>query len=250
MSIASEITRLQGVKSDILTAIGNKGVTVPAGSALDDCPGLIADIPTGPNYKVIGGREYRTVVMPDGKEWLAENLDFKFNGCYLGQSGVPTTPNAWYYDNDEATYGIDGTKKCGLLYNWYAAKFLNDHRSDLCPGWHVPSSAELEALLNATGGSGTTTPNTKLKAANNSVTSNWPSNWNGTDDYGFKALPGGERDNNGSFSDIDGHAQYCGNDAYSIDDCYYIRFGRYAAIVSVGHNQKNKGYSLRLVRDT
>lgn len=47
MSIASEITRLQGVKSDILTAIANKGVTVPTGSALDDCPGLIADIPAG-----------------------------------------------------------------------------------------------------------------------------------------------------------------------------------------------------------
>lgn len=47
MSIASEITRLQGVKSDILTAIADKGVTVPAGSALDDCPDLIASIPTG-----------------------------------------------------------------------------------------------------------------------------------------------------------------------------------------------------------
>lgn len=47
MSIASEITRLQGVKSDILTAIENKGVTVPAGSALADCPDLIASIPTG-----------------------------------------------------------------------------------------------------------------------------------------------------------------------------------------------------------
>jgi hypothetical protein len=44
MSIASEITRLQGVKADILTAIGNKGVTVPVGSALDDCPGLIGEI--------------------------------------------------------------------------------------------------------------------------------------------------------------------------------------------------------------
>lgn len=47
MSIASEITRLQGVKSDILQAIADKGVTVPAGSALDDCPALIADIPSG-----------------------------------------------------------------------------------------------------------------------------------------------------------------------------------------------------------
>ena len=47
MSIASEITRLQGVKADILTAIGNKGVTVPVGSALDDCPGLIGNISSG-----------------------------------------------------------------------------------------------------------------------------------------------------------------------------------------------------------
>lgn len=47
MSIASEITRLQGVKANILQAIANKGVTVPSGSALDDCPGLIADIPSG-----------------------------------------------------------------------------------------------------------------------------------------------------------------------------------------------------------
>lgn len=49
MSIASEITRLQGVKSDILQAISDKGVVVPAGSALDDCPDLIASIPTGGN---------------------------------------------------------------------------------------------------------------------------------------------------------------------------------------------------------
>lgn len=44
MSIASEITRLQGVKTDILQAIRDKGVTVPAGSALDDCPALIRQV--------------------------------------------------------------------------------------------------------------------------------------------------------------------------------------------------------------
>jgi hypothetical protein len=47
MSIASEITRLQGVKADILTAIADKGVDVPAGSALADCPTLIASITGG-----------------------------------------------------------------------------------------------------------------------------------------------------------------------------------------------------------
>ena len=47
MSIASEISRLQGVKSDILQAISDKGVTVPAGSTLADCPSLIASISGG-----------------------------------------------------------------------------------------------------------------------------------------------------------------------------------------------------------
>jgi hypothetical protein len=47
MSIASEITRLHGVKGDILTAIADKGVTVPADSMLDDCPDLIASISGG-----------------------------------------------------------------------------------------------------------------------------------------------------------------------------------------------------------
>ena len=47
MSIASEITRLQGVKSDILTAIADKGVEVPVDSMLDDCPDLIDSISGG-----------------------------------------------------------------------------------------------------------------------------------------------------------------------------------------------------------
>lgn len=47
MSVTSEITRLYGVRSDIFTAITNKGVTVPSGSQLDDCPTLIGQISGG-----------------------------------------------------------------------------------------------------------------------------------------------------------------------------------------------------------
>jgi hypothetical protein len=46
MSVASEITRLQGVKANILTAICNKGIFIPVGSVLDDCPDLISGIPS------------------------------------------------------------------------------------------------------------------------------------------------------------------------------------------------------------
>lgn len=201
----------------------------------------------------IGGRKY-PVVKIGNQLWMAENLDWKFNvngsQIHVGQSGVPSTPAAWYYNNNETDYGIDGTYKCGLLYNWYAASYLETNKATLLPsGWHVPSSTELTTLLNAAGGSGTTTAAIKLKAANNSVTSNWPSNWNGTDDYGFKVLPGGER-GNGSFSYINDIGQFCGSDVYSVDDCYSVGFNRYNSnSVSVGHNQKYKGYSIRLVKN-
>lgn len=47
MSIASEITRLQGAKADIKTAIQNKGVTVPSNALLDDFDTYIAQISSG-----------------------------------------------------------------------------------------------------------------------------------------------------------------------------------------------------------
>lgn len=47
MSIQSEITRISGNVSDALTAIGNKGVTVPSGANSDDLADLIGAIQTG-----------------------------------------------------------------------------------------------------------------------------------------------------------------------------------------------------------
>jgi hypothetical protein len=47
MSIASEIERLSGVRSDIFNSITNKGVTVPAGSTFSSCPSLIDQIEGG-----------------------------------------------------------------------------------------------------------------------------------------------------------------------------------------------------------
>ena len=47
MSIASEITRLQRAKSDLKTAIGNKGVTVPSSAKLDDYADYVDLIQTG-----------------------------------------------------------------------------------------------------------------------------------------------------------------------------------------------------------
>lgn len=47
MSIATEISRLQGAKADIKTAIGAKGVTVPSSAKLDDYADYVGAIQQG-----------------------------------------------------------------------------------------------------------------------------------------------------------------------------------------------------------
>ena len=72
------------------------------------------------------------------------------------------------------------------MYNWYAV----DDARGLCPsGWHVPTDGEwteLEDYITSQGFAGT--EGTALKS-----TTGWYGGGNGTDDFGFSALPGGYR---------------------------------------------------------
>lgn len=193
----------------------------------------------GGGENVIGGREYTVVDMPDGHTWLAENLDYKFEGCVIGGPLDVTTPNAWYYNNDEASYGIDGTYKCGLLYNWYAVDYLNTNRETLCPGWHVPTSTEWANLINITGG----TSSGKLK----SIVESWFSgSWNGTDDYGFKIIPSGQCDESQffglSYAGLIWTATPSGSSAY--------RELFYGNAIDINYSTTMKrGHAVRLVKD-
>jgi len=312
MSIASEIQRLQGVRTNIFDAITNKGVSVPSGAKLADCPELISLISGGGgfeadnvvnivpinkivvvdangyigfdltnyfqtigatfyyNYAIlsagdnfsdkglgqvtfftpagntIGGRTYRSVII-GGKEWLAENLDFKFSGCAIGQSGTSSSePRANYYNNDETANGRTG-RRCGLLYNWIAVKYLEDNKSSLIPGWHVPTTQEWDALATAVGGAGVA--GTKLKSTDASVpesSPNWPTGWNGTDEYGFSALPAGYYD--GSFGDLGSNANFWTSSEDGSSDAYNRNFSAGASMGS-GNRRKSSQYSVRLVKD-
>lgn len=177
--------------ADKILTFNGKTISGPSGTGM-----VMIKEPDPAHQVVIGGKTYRTVNMPDGKVWLAENLDFAWDGLPVPTSTAYTknTPQAMYYNYDESTYGWDGYK-CGLLYNWYAVKYLEDNKSTLIPGWHVPTKSEYESLKTAieSGGS-TNTAGTKLKAKDNTAASNWPSGWNGTDDYGFNVLPAGRYD--------------------------------------------------------
>jgi len=105
------------------------------------------------------GKAYRTIKF-DNQTWMAENLGYNAEGSKC-------------YENSESN-----CQKYGKLYNWETAL-------KACPkGWHLPSIAEWETLVDLAGG-GDEAGNI-LKSA-----SGWESNGNGVDAVGFSALPGG-----------------------------------------------------------
>jgi uncharacterized protein (TIGR02145 family) len=122
-----------------------------------------------------GGQTYKTVKIGN-QTWMAENLNV-------------TTDNSWCYDDNPDNCAIKGR-----LYTWSAAM-------SACQsvGWRLPSKGDFDTLIAFAGG--TYVAGTKLKA-----TSGWGESGNGgsqyrngTDDYGFSALPGGKRDTAGVF---------------------------------------------------
>ena len=181
----------------------------------------------------IGDKTYRTVIMPDGHEWMAENLDFlpSDGSISLNPQDTPSTAAAWYYNHDEATYGWEG-KKYGLLYNWHAAKALT------IAGWHLPSTTEWNALATACGGSDSC--GTKLKS-----TTDWSSG-NGTDNWGFTAFPSGFYD--GSFYDLGSRARFWASIENDSSSAYSRGLNTGTSLYS-SYNNKTLGYSVRLVRD-
>jgi uncharacterized protein (TIGR02145 family) len=105
------------------------------------------------------GRTYRTVRI-GSQVWMAENLAFDYAGSKC-------------YDNK-----LENADIYGRLYNWETAMKVAP------PGWHLPTDEEWRTLVDFVGGD--KVAGTKLKA-----TGGWSRWGNGTDDYGFSALPGG-----------------------------------------------------------
>ena len=105
------------------------------------------------------GKVYKIVKI--GRQvWFAENLNYEAEGskCYGDDAG--------------------NCEKYGRLYNWATAL-------KACPaGFHLPSDDEWTALTDAVGGK-------YIVGARLKSTEGWNNNGNGTDDYGWSALPGG-----------------------------------------------------------
>jgi uncharacterized protein (TIGR02145 family) len=167
---------------------------------------------------------YRTVTIGT-QTWMAENLNYK-------------TDSSWCYDNDTSY-----CRKYGRLYQWSAAMGLAStynstswsgtlpHQGACPSGWHVPSDAEWSTLVQYVDSA---TSGTKLKS-----TSGWSSN-TGTDAYGFRVLPAGNRDGGGAsivvginayfWSSSESYASDAWNRYFSDDSANVARLSRYRAL--------------------
>ena len=160
---------------------------------------------------------YKTIKMRYDMYWMAENLNY----AYLKRT-ADLDSSSWCYDNNPAnceTYGrlylwsaaIDSTtldslfdftcgngKNCADIDEYQ--RRLQEGGRGLCPtGWHLPSSGEWHALFDEVG----------IYRAAKYLKSNggWNENGNGTDSYGFSALPAGYR-HDGNFGGVGDYAYF------------------------------------------
>jgi uncharacterized protein (TIGR02145 family) len=153
----------------------------------------------------IDGNVYTSVFIGE-QEWLVENLKVsKYNNGEVIPNKISDAEwdatndyGAWCYNQNNPAYN----ETFGKLYNGFA---VIDSRK-ICPtGWHVPIDQEWTTLIryidpytlineDNTGLTQSTIAGKKLKA-----THTWEAANIGTNEYGFTALPGGNRYAHGSF---------------------------------------------------
>ena len=189
------------------------------------------------------GQTYRTVSI-GLQTWMAENLNYDVQGSYC------------YLDS------VDYCSKYGRFYPWNMTK-------DICPaGFHLPSKAEWETLIESAGGE--EYAYTLLKSRNVTFEENFI--WCGRivvgrDDYGFSVLPLGSRSNDGIFVGNEicsGNAHFWSStESDSRDSAYFMDFNRDADSYAEGSfilfknvlrarlKQRDKNYAMpvRCVKD-
>jgi uncharacterized protein (TIGR02145 family) len=140
--------------------------------------------------------KYKTVEI--GKQvWMAENLNYNAKGsrCYGNKDANCTKYGRLYYwDMAMALKLSCQVEKC--------SEQVNEKHQGICPtGWHIPNNKEWKELHHYANGTlteyknlsdifdGNETAGKHLKAK-----SGWNKSGNGTDKFGFSALPGGDFD--------------------------------------------------------
>ncbi len=199
--------------SDFLLFLPDYGLSCPTGCVTDFNSDGLVNTDDFLLFLPAYGQSYSTGTFTDSRDgttyswvkigdqvWMDENL------AYL--PAVSTSSDASLSDPVYYVYGYQGTAvpeakattnytTYGVLYNWSAA-------TTSCPdGWHLPTDQEWEDLAvfisDDNGGYTNTVEEWDNVGRHLKATTGWGGGGNGTDDYGFSALPGGLRNSTNFF---------------------------------------------------
>ena len=236
-------------------AVGTSSRQLPK---LDDSSesGVLTDSRDGQTYKFV------TI---GSQTWMAENLNYEAKGSFC-------------YEDEDSDDSVEYCERYGRLYTWASAmdsagvfstnsKSCGNNDSDndtlcapiypvqgICPeGWHLPSSAEWDTLFVAMGSEKNAAKKLKSKTG-------WTENGNGSDDYGFSALPGGAAFDYSSYTG-EPYYKYAGSQAFFWSSTEYDRgsafskhlLSEWVGSVPMGWVSSNDGkkslFSVRCVRN-
>ena len=143
--------------------------------------------------------------------WMTKNLNYK------------TSSGSWCYSNNTAN-----CTKYGRLYTWSAA-------TGACPaGWRLPSTQNWRTLFDLVGGKSTAAKKLKSKS------------WNGTDNYGFSALPGGSY-SEPTFANAGSYAYFWTSTADNDRSAQSIDMSSYDSPTENSY-VKSRGFSVRCLK--
>ena len=205
------------------------------------------------------GKVYRTVKI-GGQTWMAENLNFDPG---QGGSGDAKYDWSWCYNNEPKNCEV-----AGRFYTWAAAidsvKLATDAKNPqdcglrkecriaaagsttlvqgVCPpDWHLPTETEWSALFTAVDRS---TSGEVLRSQ-----TGWHFNKNGTDAFGFSALPAGRRYYDGRFDGGGADANFWSATENGYNSAHVMRLYYNYEIAYLNTYGKDNGFSVRCVKD-
>lgn len=169
------------------------------------------------------GQIYRTVKISN-RTWMAQNLNYE-------------TAESFCYDDH-----MSSCLKYGRLYTWAVA-------INACPtGWHLPTLAEWNELIDSLGGTASAALVLKSKRGWKSESLSYRGA-NGIDSLGFSVLSSGMRNDDGTYDALfEYSAFWTSSDVISfIADV--VQFGDLSLKNHISEVLKKNGYSVRCLKD-
>lgn len=222
-----------------------KSIGIFVGAVLLCAGGVWAEVEKMPDLKdKRDGRVYKTVQIGE-QRWMAENLRYSLKGsfCYEGK------------EHNCETYG--------RLYNWAMSRMLVDFYNnksikkikqinkihDICPtGWHIPSNKEWKTMKAFVGKKG--------RSDGVGISLKSPELWNrelrlpaGSDEFGFNAIPAGERYFIGTFMDIGASAQFWASNELDASGASFWRMTYDSRSLEQVYESKENAVSVRCIED-